>query len=198
MIALTFDDGPSARLTGRLLDILGRNGAAATFFVLGCQARYSPDLLRRMVEEGHEIGNHTFGHDRLSRLSDAGIRETVERTQVLVEAATGIRPVLLRSPYGIRIDRAAALVGMPMIHWCVDPRDWEDRNAGRVVRHILEKARDGSIVILHDTRASTIDAAERVIPALMERGYQLVTISELYAARGRSLVPGTAYFNAYP
>jgi len=195
LVALTFDDGPSAATTPRLLDILAANGVKATFFVLGTMAQRSPDILRREVAEGHEVGSHTPYHNQLTNLSFAQVRaEAVEMDRIFTDIL-GTVPPFTRPPYGSYNATVGQALGQPMILWSVDPRDWADRNAAVVCTRVVNATVDGSIVLVHDIHATTVDAVPCIINELKARGFEFLTVSELAAARGVPLVNGQAYFS---
>lgn len=196
LIALTFDDGPSSATTPALLDGLARRGVHATFFLVGSMAADNHDLVRRMSDEGHQIGVHTYDHSLskgLTGLSEAQFRAQVDATRDLLTALTGQTQYALRPPYGFVDDSVRRWAEGPIILWSVDPEDWKDQNARRVVQHILSHAEDGSIVLLHDIFSSSVDAALQVVDALMEQGYRFVTVDELFAARGLTPAAGEVY-----
>jgi peptidoglycan/xylan/chitin deacetylase (PgdA/CDA1 family) len=192
-VALTFDDGPFD-YTGKVLDMLAEHHAKATFFVVGQmvtpQTRF---YLRRMVSEGHELGNHSWDHPPLTSLSHGALRGQLERTQEVVKAATGATMRLLRPPYGAtdgKVAEEAAHVGLAQIMWDVDTLDWRDRDSSLVARRASE-ARPGSVVLMHDIHKSTVDAVPRLLRLLNAKGYTFVTVSELYGTR--ELAPGKSY-----
>ncbi|WP_214323293.1 polysaccharide deacetylase family protein [Nonomuraea sediminis] len=191
-VALTFDDGPG-RYTGHLLDILRRRGVRATFFVLGENVAADKGRnLRRIVTEGHEIGNHTWNHAALTTLPRERIRNQLERTERLVRRLTGIRMRLMRPPYGATDRRVADVTrreGLAQILWSVDTLDWRDRVPAVVARR-AGAARPGSIILMHDIHRTTVAAVPRVIDKLKHKGYTFVTVSDLY---GKPLVPGRKY-----
>ena len=184
-IALTFDDGPHATLTPRLLDILKARGIKATFFVLGQCVVANPDVLRRAVAEGHEIGNHSWDHRALTKVGAAGVALEVNQTNAAIEQAGGKKPTLLRPPYGATTTtitkRLNEEYGLKVILWDVDPLDWKVRNAAHVTGEILKHTRPGSIILAHDIHPSTIDAMPATLDALLEKGFQFVTVSDLVA-----------------
>lgn len=191
--ALTFDDGPVAE-TVELLDMLRDKGVPATFFTVGSNVANHPEILKRMVAEGHVVGNHTYDHPQLTRLGEAAIRKEITRTNALIEKATGRRPTLLRPPYGATnasVRAVAADLGMAQVMWNVDPEDWKDRNSAIVTRRVLANTRNGSIVLSHDIHATTRAAYARIIDGLRERGFTLVTVPELF---GGQMSPGKSYF----
>ncbi|MEN9218436.1 MAG: polysaccharide deacetylase family protein, partial [Gloeomargarita sp. DG_2_bins_126] len=180
--ALSFDDGPNAKQTRRILDILQQEGVPATFFVQGRMVRQSPHLLWRMRAEGHEIANHTTNHPNLMTLSRSRIDQEIRTTQDLVCQQTGLYPQYLRPPYG-SFDRYtvqwAAELGLPLVMWDVDTRDWQHRNPQRIIQTVQDQARAGSIILMHDIYGTTADALPEVIATLRRKGLELVTVSQL-------------------
>ena len=204
-IALTFDDGPdtgNTKATNRILDTLEANGAKATFFVVGqALAEWFPDTgkaaLQRAVGMGCEIGTHTYSHKNLNKSDNQVIEEEVSKGCQVIEDATGQKVTLMRPPYGNAKENVVEQVNLPLIQWDVDPEDWkEGQTPDAVVNNIMQNVKPGSIVLLHDTHTSTAEAVETVIPKLLEQGYQLVTVSELFALYDRPLEPHIQYYNA--
>lgn len=184
-IALTFDDGPHATLTPKLLDILKEKGVKATFFVLGECVAANPAVLQRAAAEGHEIGNHSWGHKAFPRGGGAGVASEINRTNAAIESATGAKPVLVRPPYGATnatiTKRLNEEFGLKVIMWDVDPLDWKVRNSAHVQSEILKSTKPGSIVLAHDIHPTTVEAMAGTIDALKEKGFKFVTVSELVA-----------------
>lgn len=193
LVALTFDDGPSSATTPRLLDILQSRNVKATFFVLGTMARKSPGIMQREWSEGHEVASHTMYHNQLTNLSAAQIRAEVLEMDQLFKEILGRVPPFTRPPYGSYNATVAEALGQPMILWSVDPRDWEVRNAAAVRARVVNSTQDGSIILLHDVHATTVDAVAGIIDDLHARGYEFVTVSELAELRNVPLVNGVAY-----
>lgn len=184
MVALTFDDGPTRKYTGAILDALKENNASATFFVLGDRANNAPDLLQRMVLEGSEIGNHTFSHKQLTTLSKENIEEEITATQEAIYDITRHYPDVIRPPYGSKNDTVMQCAqGKRIVTWTLDTRDWSSRNARKVVDTVMNTVKDGDIILMHDLYPSSAQAAIIMIPKLVDAGYQLVTVSELYTYR---------------
>ncbi|MGX8834465.1 polysaccharide deacetylase family protein [Amedibacillus sp. YH-ame6] len=182
MVALTFDDGPTRRYTTAILDALKENNASATFFILGSRANNAPDVLQRMVLEGNEIGNHTYSHKQLTTLSKEKIEEEIEVTQETIYEITHLYPVLIRPPYGSKNDTVISCAhDKRVVAWTLDTRDWASKNAKTIVDNVMNTVKDGDVILMHDLYASSAQAATIVIPKLKEAGYQLVTVSELYA-----------------
>ena len=196
MIALTFDDGPSGR-TSELIDCLQSRGAAATFFVVGMNAERYTDTLARMRRAGCEIGNHTYDHTYLTRLSVTDIQGELGTVNDIVRAATGTGTTVLRPPGGYHNETVDAVAGMPLIMWSIDTRDWQTRSTQATIDHVLGNVHDGDIILMHDIYSTTIDAALYLIPELQRRGYQLVTVSELAEYRGGAQ-DGVAYYRFRP
>jgi peptidoglycan/xylan/chitin deacetylase (PgdA/CDA1 family) len=193
---MTFDDGPSAKLTPMLLDMLKQRGIHATFFVVGQNAAEYPDILKRAVAEGHEIGNHSWSHPQLTHLSAAGVDSQIQKTNAAIRAAIGHDPVLMRPPYGATsaaLNRHyAQTYGMKVILWSVDPLDWKYRNSARVEREILSQVGPGGIVLSHDIHATTVAAMPETLDALIAKGYKFATVSELIAMQGSQPSPTPA------
>lgn len=194
MIALTFDDGP-AEGTMRILEMLEQYNQAATFFVVGSNAKYYQDTLKKMEEIGCEIGNHTYNHPNLTNCAVATILEEISSTNEYIFNAVGHNATLIRPPYGAYNDIVKENVSVPLILWSVDTRDWATKSTTSTVNSVLTDAKDGSIVLMHDIHESTVDAACILIPELVDQGYELVTVSELAFYKGIELEPGGAYYS---
>lgn len=182
-IALTFDDGPSSSNTPKVLDVLGEYGARGTFFAVGDQVAGNEAILRRLVEERHEIGNHTLSHPHTVCLTTEELREELERTCTLLKPFS--QPRLVRPPFGKdrrRVADIGAALGLRMILWSVDSRDTALGDDAGIADLVLSRATAGAIVLMHDggpPRLPTVRALERVVPCLIRRGFELVTVSEL-------------------
>ncbi len=197
MIALTYDDGPAGDSTKRILDVLQKYDARATFFVLGSRIPTYYQNLQRADKLGCEIANHTYSHINLPSNSNSTILNEINKTNALVKKYTGKTPSLVRAPGGSTNQRVRDCVNMPFIYWSIDTRDWEHRSASKTVASIKNNARDGAIVLMHDIHSPTATASETIIPWLINQGYQLVTVSELMEYRGIKMRSGTTYYNAY-
>jgi peptidoglycan/xylan/chitin deacetylase (PgdA/CDA1 family) len=184
-IALTFDDGPHATLTPKLLDLLAAHHMKATFFVVGQNAADHPDILRRAVREGHEIANHSWSHPNLAKMSDEGVRRELQKTDDAIAAAIGKRPTLLRPPYGSITAHQKRWIhdefGYRIIIWDVDPLDWKRPGPSVVTSRILKEAHAGSIVLSHDIHPPTIEAMPATFDQLDRKGFKSVTVTELLA-----------------
>jgi len=201
MIALTFDDGPSY-VTVMILDALEKYGGVATFYVVGnriSRNQRQREILLRAHEMGNEIANHSWSHPFLSRISEDRVRRELVRTNEVIESITGEPPVNMRPPYAdinSSVFRVTADLGLPIILWSVDPSDWRTRNANTTFKRVMENIEDRDIVLLHDLWEPSGEAAVRLIPALIEKGFQLVTVSELMYHSGITPIPGQIYESA--
>ena len=185
-IAMTFDDGPSAKLTPHLLDLLKERNMHVTFFVLGENAKPHPEILKRALAEGHEIGNHSWDHPQLSKLSDEQVRSQLDRSKEAIMTATGGKPVtLMRPPYGALTKDQRRWVheelGYKIILWDVDPLDWKRPGPSVVEERILQGTRNGSIILSHDIHPGTVEAMPDTFDKLLAKGFKFVTVSELLA-----------------
>lgn len=182
-IALTFDDGPSATLTPKLLDLLASRHLKATFFVVGQNAADHPEILRRAVREGHEIANHSWSHPNLGKMSDDAVRHELQKTDDAIAAAIGKRPTLMRPPYGSITAHQKKWIheefGYRIIIWDVDPLDWKRPGPSVVTARILKETKAGSIVLSHDIHPPTIEAMPATFDQLIKKGFKSVTVTEL-------------------
>lgn len=200
LACLTFDDGPGP-YSDAILDVLQKHGAKATFFMNGYKVRTYGDQVRRMVAEGHQIGNHTYNHPYLAKSSDALIRQEVSGTaRALMEVTgvtgTGSTGFYLRPPYGSFNSRVAATANVPVI-WCtVDSGDWKYQSASRLVSYTGSVLQDGDIVILHETHKSTAQGLDALLTKLDQRGFELVTVEDLFWRRGVTPNAGQIYYSA--
>jgi peptidoglycan/xylan/chitin deacetylase (PgdA/CDA1 family) len=192
-VALTFDDGPGP-YTARLLDELAAADVRATFFLVGRNVATRPELVARMVAEGHEVGNHSWDHPQLTDLDAAGVVDQLARTDAAITAATGgTAPTIVRPPYGDYDDAVLADLaarGESAITWDVDTRDWENRDAGITTTRALAGVVAGSIVLMHDIHPTSVDAVPGLVDQLRQRGFTFVTVSQLL---GDQLTAGAAY-----
>ena len=182
-VALTFDDGPHASLTPRALDILNRHGAKGTFFMLGQNASRNKSIVARAAAEGHELGVHTWSHIKMNSSSRAKVDNEVSRTQKVLAEASGVTPRVMRPPYGATnktlVNHMHDHYGMASILWDVDTLDWRKPGVSKVINTAVSEAKPGSIILVHDIHASTLDALEGIVTGLQARGFKLVTVSEL-------------------
>ena len=183
LVALTFDDGPHPVHTPRLLDILAEHRARATFYVIGALVRRYPEIVQRIVAEGHELGNHTWSHPTLSRLGNARFLGEIDRTQEIIFQTVGHVPVTMRPPYGAITMRQSSMLAqernLPTVIWSVDPQDWRRPGPSVVARRMVSGAGPGAIILAHDIHAPTVRAIPEALNGLHARGLRSVTMSEL-------------------
>ncbi len=197
IIALSFDDGPSV-YTERIIAALEANNAEATFFMVGYNIRNYKDVVRQVYDAGMEIGNHTSDHKKLSEQSKETIRSQVFDNEDLINSIVPAGRIIVRPPYGSHNSTVRSIVQRPMFNWSVDSLDWKTRNADSIVAQIKQDARDGYIVLMHDLYETTAEAAERIIPWLIDQGYQVTCISKMFKARGIPVEDGKVYRMAIP
>ena len=192
LIALTFDDGPSYN-TNKVIDVLEKYNAKATFFVLGSKIKGNEYILKRLEKTGNEIGNHTYNHLLLTKYEEKKIKEEINKTSNLIFEVTGKYPTLLRTSYGSVNNKIKKLANMPIIIWDIDTLDWKYHNSKKIAGRVITKAKDGDIVLMHDIYSATANALNTIIPTLQERGYNFVTVSELFYYKGINLEKGKVY-----
>lgn len=189
-VALTFDDGPSSRYTGEILDLLAQYQAKATFFVLGAKVEQYPHLVKAMLKRGHEVGNHTFDHPRLTEVGERTVERELERTGLDLDLLGCPRRCrLVRPPYsayGGELVSYLKHTRRKLVLWSLDSGDWQGLDAGSIAHNVLDRVRNGSIIIFHDSdekdeadRRPTVEALRVILPVLQARGFRMVTISEL-------------------
>lgn len=200
MVAVTFDDGPNPSTTNKMLDTLEQNYAKATFFVLGQNAKYYPETVKREYDLGMEVGTHTYSHVVLTNLGQGQLNTEVEKSVDAIVKAIGVKPNLMRPPYGAVNKSVLKTVGsydLCCMNWSLDTEDWKYKSADATYKAAMT-AKDGDVILLHDIHDYNIDAVKRFVPDLIAEGFQLVTVPELYAARGETLDPGTVHFRTDP
>lgn len=178
-IALTFDDGPG-KYTEELLDGLLERNVKATFFLIGKNAEMYPETVKRIEQEGHVIGNHTYSHIKLTCISNDKAIEEIRKTNDIIENITGKKVEYIRPPFGSWTEKLEKSVDMKPVFWSVDPRDWSVLNTDSVTCHIVNNTSEGDIILMHDIFETSVDAAMNVIDILRQRGYEFVTVEELY------------------
>ena len=198
LVCFTFDDGPYAPVTNKILDVLEKYNGRATFFVVGDRAATYSDEIERASKMGCEIGTHTYSHVNLNTLSVSEMQEEIRKSCDAISKYSGKKVKVLRPPEGAANETVKANVNMPMVLWSVDSRDWDYRNADRDYQTVMDNVFDGSIVLMHDLYPATADAVARIIPELAKQGYKFVTFSELMKIRGVDVEPGEKYFSATP
>ena len=185
-VALTYDDGPS-KYTPQILDCLEKYGAKATFFVVGNSVYAYPDTVRRAFDLGMEIGNHTMSHPKLTTISLSSVSLQINSNAEVVENVTGVRPNLVRPPYGSYNNSVLTKANLPFILWSIDTLDWKTRNAQKTIDAVLSDVSDGDIILMHDLYLPTAEATKVLVPKLIEMGFDLVTVSELAERKGVTL-----------
>lgn len=184
-LAMTFDDGPSAEYTATLLDELKKRNMKVTFFLVGQNVVDHPDLVKRMVAEGHEVANHSWSHPAFAKMGEAAVRNEIQKTQDAIAAACGVTPTLMRPPYGSITQSQKKWIpeefGTQIILWSVDPEDWKRPGESVVRSRIVSGAADGAIILAHDIHGSTVRAMPETFDQLIAKGYKFATVSELLA-----------------
>lgn len=189
--ALTYDDGPDARTTPQLLDILREKDAQGTFFMTGSNTAAHPATAKQVADAGYAIGNHTFSHSNLTKLSPPEVRKDIGRTDAAILAATGSTPTLMRPPYGAADAAVQAAVGKPLMIWAVDSLDWQSKSPAAFVPKVLKEITPGAMVLMHDVQPTTIAGQRELIAGLQGQGYRLVSVPQLFD--GIPLAPGRVY-----
>ncbi|WP_400246574.1 polysaccharide deacetylase family protein [Niallia sp. JL1B1071] len=179
VIALTFDDGPSNKPTKKILNALKKNNGHATFFVLGERVQYYPEVIQQTIKEGHEIGNHSWDHPLLTKMTKKAALKEFQDTDELLKEITGIETTLIRPPYGAIQKDLKKELEKEIILWTIDPKDWKQSSKKKIVDKVIKESKDESIILMHDIYDKSADAAVELIEKLTKEGYQLVTISQL-------------------
>lgn len=193
MVAITYDDGPHPTITEQVLDALEENNAVATFFMLGENIKGREEIIKRSKNLGNELCSHSYDHPQLTKISEKKIQKQMEDTDKLIEAAIGEKAPLMRPPYGAYDQKVRDNVGKPMILWTVDTLDWKHKDSEKTYEACMQ-AQDGDIILMHDIQASSGEAASKIYKGFQEKGFQLVTVSEMYEARGQKFKDGGSYF----
>ncbi|MDR3559924.1 MAG: polysaccharide deacetylase family protein [Negativicutes bacterium] len=192
VVALTFDDGPYPPYTGQVLDVLKEFQVPATFFIIGQNAEKHPELVRRIVAEGHQIGNHTYNHLDLLKADRQAIAEQIDRTNKIIGTISGQTPRVVRPPHGFRdavVIDVMAERGLKVVEWSVSSRDWTNPGADAIASRTISKVKNGSVILLHDgdgiaqkdSREQTVQATRQIIRELLAQGYKFVTVDEILA-----------------
>lgn len=179
VVALTFDDGPSKTVTPKVLKVLKKHHAKGTFFMVGSQVNANPKVAKQVLDEGHEIGNHSYSHADLKKLTNAQIKKQLSRTNKAIHKATGHNPTLFRPPYGSVDNRVRSQTKLPTVLWSVDTRDWEHRNSKKLLAYVKKYTYPGAIILMHDIHMPTANGLDNVLTYLEKQGYTFVTVSEL-------------------
>lgn len=194
LVALTFDDGPDAEVTGKVLDALKSKGVRATFFVVGSRLRDGAELAKRAEQEGHEVESHSMGHRDMSTMTAAEVQVDAATMEQLFMEKLGHRPMMLRPPYGA-VNQAVRNLSIPLMLWSVDTQDWGAQTAAEVRAAAMGAVFDGAVILMHDTHAVTAEAVAGLVDELRGQGYELVTVAEMVRARGETLRSGVLYGN---
>ena len=195
MVALTYDDGPGGKTERQILKCLKKYNAVATFFYVGNRVSSDPTTVKMAYDMGCEIGNHSWDHSDLTTLSAEDITEQMDKTNNAVSKITGVKPTVFRPPYGAVNEEVMDNAGLPTILWDVDTLDWKLRDAEKVYKKLVKTDKlNGKIVLMHSIHEETADATEKIIPMLIKRGYQIVTVSEMIKYKtGESPKAGESY-----
>jgi peptidoglycan-N-acetylglucosamine deacetylase len=189
-VALTFDDGPDLEFTPQILDVLKRNHVRATFFLLGNRAKTHPEMVRRILREGHQIGNHSYNHPLFPKISDLEFRRQVEQTQTVLKSIIGYSPRFIRPPYGAINEKQIkwlATQKYTVVNWNVDSLDWKGLKSEQVLKNVMRRARPGSIILQHcaggrgEDLSGTVKALPKIISQLRAEGVDFVTVAELFS-----------------
>lgn len=178
-IAITFDDGPSSQCTGRLLDGLKERNVKATFFLIGENAKENPELVKRLDEEGHLIGNHTYHHVEITKVSDEEAKKEILDTNKVITSITGKSVEYMRPPFGLWQRNLEMEIEVLPVMWTIDPLDWTTENVDEIVNKVVTEAEENDIILLHDCYDSSVDAALRIIDILQKKGFEFVTVEQL-------------------
>ncbi|WP_416969465.1 polysaccharide deacetylase family protein [Streptomyces sp. 4F14] len=179
-VALTFDDGPVAD-TKRLLKTLSDRNVRATFYLVGQNVQRNPSVAKAIAQGGHQIGNHSWDHADLTKLSAAKINSQFSRTDTAIKQATGLRPSTVRAPYGANNAAVRKAAARPLVHWSIDTLDWKYRDTARLIKTVTTQSRPGDIVLMHDIHKTTVSALPGIITGLKSRGFTIVTVDQLFA-----------------
>lgn len=192
LVALTFDDGPNYN-TNKILDVLNKYHVPATFFVLGSKIKGNEYILKKMKDSGMEIGNHTYNHLLLTKYKEDKIKKEITDTNNLIFEITGKEPKLFRPSYGSFNKKIKNISEMPIIIWDIDTLDWKYHNSKKITSRVVNKVKDGDIVLMHDIYSATSNALDNIIPMLVNKGYSFVTVSDLFYYKGITLEKGKVY-----
>lgn len=194
MVALTYDDGPS-KYTKTILDTLDKYNQKATFFVVGDRVNTYKKTVKREYKMGCQIGNHTYNHKILTKCSKSKIRSQISKTDSALKKINGVGTTIMRPPGGSNNKTVRKNVGKPVIIWSLDTMDWKTRSKKKTVNTVMKNVKDGDIILMHDLYKSTADASKEIIPKLVNKGYQLVTVEEMALLRKGGMKNGKVYYS---
>ena len=196
LVALTFDDGPNTAFTPRMIELLKERNVRATFFLIGPNVKANPELTRQLAEAGFELGNHSWSHPEFNKMTPEKIREEVEKTSAEIEAAAGIRPVVLRPPYGAaneKVQKVMEELGLHIINWSIDTNDWRGKATAKSIEdEVMKNLRDGAIILMHDRFERSLEATAALIDQVRAKGYEFATVSELLGTQPLGVRPAAA------
>lgn len=193
-VALTFDDGPNAKTTKKVLNALEKNKCRATFFLVGSNITKSTgSLLKKEKKLGCEIGNHSYSHPLLTNMSNSAVKKQFTRTNQKIKKYTGENATVCRTPYGASNKSILKTAGSPHILWSVDTLDWKYRNTKRLISYVKGHARDGDVILMHDIHNTTANAVDRICKELKKKGFETVTVTELAAIKGKKMKASHTY-----
>lgn len=196
LIALSYDDGPAKSSTLKILEILKDNEATATFFILGNRVKKHADIITKIRDDGHEIGNHGYDHTSLTKLSNTSIEKQIKDTSDAIFDVIGEYPLLFRPPYGNYNKNMKNIIDYPLILWSIDSNDWSSISDQKVIDNIMSELDDGKIILMHDIHKRTVDVSQTVLPQIRAKGYRIVSISELFEEKDIELENGHVYTKA--
>lgn len=192
MIALTFDDGPYTPVTGKILKVLKKYDSRATFFVVGNRVNTYSKVLKESYNMGNQIASHTFDHEDMSKMTKKQLSAEMTKTNNALQSVIGCHATLVRPPYGNISDLMRKYIKIPMMYWSIDTDDWKWRNAAKVLAE-CNSAKDGDIILMHDLYPSTAQAVKQLVPRLKKKGYELVTVDEMFYYKGIKAKAGKVY-----
>ncbi len=178
-IALTFDDGPDSEYTPMLLDGLAERNVKATFFVIGKQAEAQPEMMKRLVKDGHLIGNHTYNHVDIRHMTESAAKEEILKANEVITKYTGEEPCFLRPPFGNGSSRLEKDIEMIQVLWTIDTMDWACKNESKICNTVYREIKENSIILMHDEYPTTVRAALSIIDRLQKEGYEFVTVDRI-------------------
>lgn len=178
-VALTFDDGPDPVYTPMILEGLEKRDVKATFFLMGKQVELYPDIVKEMYEKGHQLGNHSYSHRQMTKMSEEEVLNEFDKTNELIEQITGIIPEVFRPPFGSLNDSVESRIDMVEVLWDIDPLDWCTSDTGTVVQRIVSKVDDNQIILMHDSSQTSVNAALQIVDILQKQGYEFVTVEDI-------------------